>query len=183
MTDKQNIDTPHERRPFKDHGHMDVVTVADFTLGRGRARCRELYVGEALSVDRVGDPSFEAPHRLERLLPSARLRWEYGRPSGWRRIWEQPCAARVWPTTASIRPGAIPTDATRPSNSTPYEAGCGPPDRGSAIRSPTPSRIALGRLWIGQLRGFPRVAPSSFCTRADNFAIVIAAWSSILRVS
>ena len=35
MTDKQNIDTPHERRPFKDHGHMDVVTLADFTLGRG----------------------------------------------------------------------------------------------------------------------------------------------------
>ena len=35
MAEKQNIDTPHERRPFKDHGHMDVVTVGDFTLGRG----------------------------------------------------------------------------------------------------------------------------------------------------
>ena len=35
MSDKQNIDTPHERRPFKDHGHMDVVTLGDFTLGRG----------------------------------------------------------------------------------------------------------------------------------------------------
>ena len=35
MSDKQNIDTPHERRPFQDHGHMDVVTLGDFTLGRG----------------------------------------------------------------------------------------------------------------------------------------------------
>ena len=35
MSDKQNIETPHERRPFKDHGHMDVVTLGDFTLGRG----------------------------------------------------------------------------------------------------------------------------------------------------
>ena len=30
-----NIDSPHETRPFKDHGHMDVVTLGDFTLGRG----------------------------------------------------------------------------------------------------------------------------------------------------
>ena len=35
MTDKQNIEAPHERRPFKDHGHMDVVTLGGFTLGRG----------------------------------------------------------------------------------------------------------------------------------------------------
>ena len=35
MSDKQNIETPHERRPFADHGHMDVVTLGDFTLGRG----------------------------------------------------------------------------------------------------------------------------------------------------
>ena len=35
MTDKQNIDTPHERRPFHEHGHMDVVTLGDFTLGVG----------------------------------------------------------------------------------------------------------------------------------------------------
>ena len=35
MTATQNIDKPHERRPFKDHGHMDVVTFGDFTLGRG----------------------------------------------------------------------------------------------------------------------------------------------------
>ncbi len=34
MTDKQNIDSPHERREFKDHGHMDVVTLGDFTMGR-----------------------------------------------------------------------------------------------------------------------------------------------------
>ena len=31
----QNIDKPHEIRPFHDHGHMDVVTLGDFTLGRG----------------------------------------------------------------------------------------------------------------------------------------------------
>ena len=35
MTDTMNIDSPHERRPFKQHGHMDVVTLGDFTLGRG----------------------------------------------------------------------------------------------------------------------------------------------------
>jgi len=35
MSAKQNIDSPHERRPFKAHGHMDVVTLGDFTLGRG----------------------------------------------------------------------------------------------------------------------------------------------------
>lgn len=35
MPETQNIDTPHERRPFKDHGHMDVVTLGDFTIGRG----------------------------------------------------------------------------------------------------------------------------------------------------
>jgi hypothetical protein len=33
--DSQNIDQPHERRPFQAHGHMDVVTVGDFTLGKG----------------------------------------------------------------------------------------------------------------------------------------------------
>ena len=35
MSDKQSIDSPHERRPFTAHGHMDVVTLGDFTLGRG----------------------------------------------------------------------------------------------------------------------------------------------------
>jgi hypothetical protein len=35
MSDTQNIDDPNERRPFKGHGHMDVVTIGDFTLGRG----------------------------------------------------------------------------------------------------------------------------------------------------
>jgi hypothetical protein len=31
----QNIDQPHESRPFQAHGRMDVVTLGDFTLGRG----------------------------------------------------------------------------------------------------------------------------------------------------
>jgi hypothetical protein len=31
----QNIDHPHERRPFRAHGHMDVVTFGDFTIGKG----------------------------------------------------------------------------------------------------------------------------------------------------
>jgi hypothetical protein len=30
-----NIDAPHEVRPFRAHGHVDVVTLGDFTLGRG----------------------------------------------------------------------------------------------------------------------------------------------------
>jgi hypothetical protein len=30
-----NIDKPHETRPFKAHGRMDVVTLGDFTIGRG----------------------------------------------------------------------------------------------------------------------------------------------------
>jgi uncharacterized cupin superfamily protein len=34
-TEQRSIDDPHETRPFKDHGHMDVVTLGDFTLGRG----------------------------------------------------------------------------------------------------------------------------------------------------
>jgi uncharacterized cupin superfamily protein len=31
----QNIDKPHETRPFREHGQMDVVTLGDFTVGRG----------------------------------------------------------------------------------------------------------------------------------------------------
>jgi hypothetical protein len=34
-SETRNIDSPDETRPFKDHGHMDVVTLGDFTLGRG----------------------------------------------------------------------------------------------------------------------------------------------------
>ncbi|MFC9691331.1 cupin domain-containing protein [Kribbella sp. NPDC056951] len=34
MSGKQSIDSPHERRTFKDHGHLDVVTLGEFTLGR-----------------------------------------------------------------------------------------------------------------------------------------------------
>ena len=34
-TEKHNMDSPNETRPFKAHGHMDVVTLGDFTLGRG----------------------------------------------------------------------------------------------------------------------------------------------------
>ena len=33
--DKQNINSPQETRAFKGHGHMDVITIGDFTLGRG----------------------------------------------------------------------------------------------------------------------------------------------------
>ena len=35
MPGVQNIDTPHERRRFQGHGHLDVVTLGDFTPGRG----------------------------------------------------------------------------------------------------------------------------------------------------
>jgi hypothetical protein len=34
-SEKVNISTPHESRPFRAHGRMDVVTLAGFTLGRG----------------------------------------------------------------------------------------------------------------------------------------------------
>ncbi len=34
MSGTRSIDEPHERRPFQDHGHIDVVTLGDFTLGR-----------------------------------------------------------------------------------------------------------------------------------------------------
>lgn len=32
---KHSIETPDETRPFQAHGHMDVVTLGDFTLGMG----------------------------------------------------------------------------------------------------------------------------------------------------
>jgi len=35
MMDTRSIDTPDETRKFQAHGHMDVVTLGDFTLGRG----------------------------------------------------------------------------------------------------------------------------------------------------
>ena len=34
-SDKRNIEDPQETRPFKNNGHMDVITLGDFTLGRG----------------------------------------------------------------------------------------------------------------------------------------------------
>ena len=33
--ESQSIERPHERRPFRAHGQMDVVTLGDFTLGKG----------------------------------------------------------------------------------------------------------------------------------------------------
>lgn len=33
--DSQNFDSPNETRPFAAHGHMDVITLGDFTLGKG----------------------------------------------------------------------------------------------------------------------------------------------------
>jgi mannose-6-phosphate isomerase-like protein (cupin superfamily) len=32
--DSQNIADPHETRRFQAHGHVDVVTLGDFTLGK-----------------------------------------------------------------------------------------------------------------------------------------------------
>ena len=32
--EKMNIESPGERRPFAAHGHADVVTLGDFTIGR-----------------------------------------------------------------------------------------------------------------------------------------------------
>jgi hypothetical protein len=33
--DKRNIASPDESRPFQAHGQMDVITLGDFTLGKG----------------------------------------------------------------------------------------------------------------------------------------------------
>jgi hypothetical protein len=33
--EKHSIDTPDESRPFSAHGHMDVVTIGNFTMGKG----------------------------------------------------------------------------------------------------------------------------------------------------
>ena len=33
--EKANIEAPHETRPFAAHGRLDVVTLGDFTMGRG----------------------------------------------------------------------------------------------------------------------------------------------------
>jgi hypothetical protein len=33
--ESRNINSPDETRPFQAHGHADVVTIGDFTLGRG----------------------------------------------------------------------------------------------------------------------------------------------------
>lgn len=35
QTEIRNIDAPDETRPFQANGHMDVVTLGDFTLGKG----------------------------------------------------------------------------------------------------------------------------------------------------
>jgi len=35
LLDIQNIDKPTETRPFKAHGHVDVVTLGEFTIGKG----------------------------------------------------------------------------------------------------------------------------------------------------
>jgi quercetin dioxygenase-like cupin family protein len=34
-SETRNVDKPHETRPFKAHGHMDVITLDDFTMGHG----------------------------------------------------------------------------------------------------------------------------------------------------
>jgi hypothetical protein len=35
MSDMQNIDTPHERRPFKEHGHMNGECPISGVTGTG----------------------------------------------------------------------------------------------------------------------------------------------------
>jgi hypothetical protein len=32
-SETHSIDSPHETRPFRANGHMDVITLGDFTLG------------------------------------------------------------------------------------------------------------------------------------------------------
>ena len=60
MFEKQSIESPHERRPFKDHGHMDVVTLGDFTLGRGVFEPGWRWSNDVKPI--AGTGSCEAPH-------------------------------------------------------------------------------------------------------------------------
>ena len=60
MSDKQSIDAPHERRPFQAHGHLDVVTLGDFTIGRGVFEPGWRWSNDVKPI--AGTDSCEAPH-------------------------------------------------------------------------------------------------------------------------
>ena len=60
MSDKQNVETPHERRPFRAYGHTDVVTRGDVTLGRGVFEPGRRWTEDAKPI--AGTPSCQGHH-------------------------------------------------------------------------------------------------------------------------
>lgn len=55
-----SMDSPHETRPFKANGHMDVVTLGDFTLGRGVFEPGWKWSNDVKPI--AGTDSCQAPH-------------------------------------------------------------------------------------------------------------------------
>ena len=59
-SETRNIDNPQETRPFKANGHMDVITLGDFTLGRGIFEPGWRWSNDVKPI--AGTDSCEAPH-------------------------------------------------------------------------------------------------------------------------
>ena len=58
--ESHSIETPHETRPFQAHGHMDVVTVGDFTVGKGVFEPGWRWSEDVKPI--AGTDSCQAPH-------------------------------------------------------------------------------------------------------------------------
>jgi hypothetical protein len=61
QVETRNIDAPDETRKFQAHGHVDVVTLGSFTLGRGTLRTR-LAVVQGRQADRGDRIMHDAAH-------------------------------------------------------------------------------------------------------------------------
>jgi hypothetical protein len=57
----QSIDSPQETRPFQAHGQMEVVTLGDFTLGRGTFEAGWQWSNDVKSI--VGTDSCMTHHK------------------------------------------------------------------------------------------------------------------------
>ena len=76
MSDWQSIDAPHERRPFTAHGHMDVVTLGEFTLGRGVFEPGRRWSNDVKPI--AGTEWCEAPHFQYHVAGVLRIRTSGG---------------------------------------------------------------------------------------------------------
>jgi hypothetical protein len=66
--EQRSIDDPNETRPYAANGHMDVVTLGDFTLGRGTFEpgwqwSKDIKQSPAPSRAWSGTPAFACPAR------------------------------------------------------------------------------------------------------------------------